>query len=210
MSINAEIANLEAILLNCFENHTPEALATMEEDLRHFRHIQELWEDFGDVPMDPETETIDVEWNHFPIGTHKTDIWHWFEDQFNISVAEDLMYEESKEADVIYYYRFDTENLRLITYTEKIYKETEDEIYLSRSVSIPTSELNKFNELENSMYSLTENKAFFVKQLTAYYERCLKSAEQIYASFENMSQKIEKARDLVCRMRNWLFAVKNL
>lgn len=53
--------------------------------------IKELWEEFGDVPMNPETECIDDDWNGFPKGTHREDIWHWFEDKFGVRVY-DLMY----------------------------------------------------------------------------------------------------------------------
>lgn len=54
--------------------------------------IKELWLEFGDVPMNPDTEEIEQEWNSFLIGTHREEIWHWFEEQFNISVV-DLMVE---------------------------------------------------------------------------------------------------------------------
>lgn len=54
--------------------------------------IKELWLEFGDVPMDPETECIDEPWMDFPKGTFREDIWHWFEDAFHLSVAEDLMH----------------------------------------------------------------------------------------------------------------------
>ncbi len=47
-----------------------------------------MWEDFGDVPMNPQTEEIEEEWNGFPAGTHREDIWHWFESHFGVSVAE--------------------------------------------------------------------------------------------------------------------------
>lgn len=50
-----------------------------------------LWSKFGDVPMNPETECIEEEWNGFPVGTHREKIWLWFEEAFNVSVAEDLM-----------------------------------------------------------------------------------------------------------------------
>lgn len=42
--------------------------------------------------MNPETECIDEQWLHFPEGTFREDIWYWFEDMFDVSVAEDLMY----------------------------------------------------------------------------------------------------------------------
>lgn len=55
------------------------------------KKIEDQWLEFGDVPMDPETECIEREWNGFPAGTHREDIWYWFEDTYGIRVA-DLMY----------------------------------------------------------------------------------------------------------------------
>lgn len=52
---------------------------------------QELWKELGEVPMNPETEEIEIEWNGFPTGAHREEIWHWFEETFHVSVAEDLM-----------------------------------------------------------------------------------------------------------------------
>lgn len=54
-------------------------------------YVHDLWEKFGEVPMNPETEEIEQSWRHFLPRTHREDIWHWFEEQFDISVAEDLM-----------------------------------------------------------------------------------------------------------------------
>lgn len=48
---------------------------------------KELWYRFGEVPMNPETEFIESEWNGFPAGTHREEIGHWFEDVFGLSVA---------------------------------------------------------------------------------------------------------------------------
>ncbi len=56
-----------------------------------YDEIKDLWDEFGDVPMNPVTECIEVKWHGFPAGTHREDIWHWFEDTFGVSVA-DLMY----------------------------------------------------------------------------------------------------------------------
>ena len=53
---------------------------------------KELWIEFGDVPMNPETECIEVDWHGFPAGTNREEIWHWFEEEFDVSVAEDLMF----------------------------------------------------------------------------------------------------------------------
>lgn len=51
-------------------------------------YVKDLWEEFGEVPMDPETEEIEESWKHFLPGTHREDIWYWFEEMFDISVAE--------------------------------------------------------------------------------------------------------------------------
>lgn len=51
-------------------------------------YVKDLWDDLGDVPMNPETEEIEQQWRHFPPGTFREDIWHWFEEEFDISVAE--------------------------------------------------------------------------------------------------------------------------
>lgn len=67
------------------ESWFPEDLEWNDEDL------EELWAEFGDVPMNPETECIESDWLHFPAGTNREEIWHWFEDTFDCRVA-DLMY----------------------------------------------------------------------------------------------------------------------
>ena len=53
--------------------------------------IRELWAEFGDVPMNPETECIEEAWSGFMAGTHREEIWGWFEAMFGVSVAQDLM-----------------------------------------------------------------------------------------------------------------------
>lgn len=53
--------------------------------------VKELWEEFGNVPMNPETEEVEEQWRQFPAGTHREEIWQWFEDSYDISVA-DLIY----------------------------------------------------------------------------------------------------------------------
>lgn len=68
--------------------NNPKILKMIEEE-----KIKELWEEFGTIPMDPETECIEEDWNGFPAGTFREDIWHWFEETYNVSVAK-LMYEE--------------------------------------------------------------------------------------------------------------------
>lgn len=55
-----------------------------------FINVTALWESLGNVPID-EDECIDEDWNGFSKGTHREDIWHFFEDTYNVSVAKDLM-----------------------------------------------------------------------------------------------------------------------
>ena len=61
------------------------------------KHIAKaLWAKFGDVPMNPETECIETQWQptkftSFEAGTEREYIWYWFEETFNVSVGADLM-----------------------------------------------------------------------------------------------------------------------
>lgn len=56
------------------------------------QNILDLWQKLEDHPYDPETECITAPYIIFPTGTHKEEIWHWFEHSFHICLAEDLMY----------------------------------------------------------------------------------------------------------------------
>ena len=57
--------------------------------------LRELWGFFGDVPMDPDTETIEEGFLGFPPGTNREDIWHWFDERYSKGVYS-LLYGESK------------------------------------------------------------------------------------------------------------------
>lgn len=61
------------------------------EKIVDMKLVKELWNDFGDVPINSETECIEDFWGQFVPGDHREKIWHWFEDTFYVSVAEDLM-----------------------------------------------------------------------------------------------------------------------
>jgi len=37
--------------------------------------------------MNPETEEIEQDWNGFPAGTHREDIWHWFDENHSKGVG---------------------------------------------------------------------------------------------------------------------------
>ncbi len=53
--------------------------------------VKLLCEDFGEVPVNPDTERIEEEWYGFAAGTRREDIWHWFENTFDVNVAVKLM-----------------------------------------------------------------------------------------------------------------------
>ena len=68
--------------------HNP--MRTVEE---RDRELQELWDAFGDVPMNPVTECMDEPVLGFPAGTSRWDILHWFDKRHSKGVAY-LMYGE--------------------------------------------------------------------------------------------------------------------
>lgn len=49
--------------------------------------LEDLWANFADVPMNPETECMDAEFLGFPVGTPREDIWHWFDERHSKGVA---------------------------------------------------------------------------------------------------------------------------
>lgn len=60
-------------------------------EYRRAQYIKDLWLDFGNVPMNPNTECIEEYWNGFVAGTHREEIWTWFEETYGVSVAKDFM-----------------------------------------------------------------------------------------------------------------------
>lgn len=54
--------------------------------------LEAMWDEFGDVPMDPETECMEYQWMDFPAGTHREEIWHWFDERHSKGVYY-LMFE---------------------------------------------------------------------------------------------------------------------
>ncbi len=69
------------------------AITTIKGEEAPLEEVKALWAMFGDVPINVDEE-IEEQWEHFPAGTDRSTIWHWFEDTYNITVATDLMYQE--------------------------------------------------------------------------------------------------------------------
>lgn len=54
-------------------------------------HAERLWTILSDTPVN-DVNKIEATFLNFETGTDCLDIWHWFEAEFNISVATDLMH----------------------------------------------------------------------------------------------------------------------
>ncbi len=53
-----------------------------------------LWAKLGDVPTGFEGENVDCleePFLDFPVGTHREDVWHWFEAQHPSFIVGDVM-----------------------------------------------------------------------------------------------------------------------
>lgn len=62
--------------------------------------LEELWKCFAEVPVNPKTDTICETFIHFPAGTKKEDIWHWFDERHSKGVAYLLHGENAKGENV--------------------------------------------------------------------------------------------------------------
>lgn len=52
--------------------------------MKPLNELKQLWDQLGDTPTGFEGDDVDCieePFLHFPIGTHREDIWHWFEAQ---------------------------------------------------------------------------------------------------------------------------------
>lgn len=50
------------------------------------KEIEKLWDELEDVPTD-EDECIDVDWHGWSKGTHREEIWYWFDEQHSKGVG---------------------------------------------------------------------------------------------------------------------------
>lgn len=67
------------------------------------KRLEALWDQFGDIPMNPDTEQIEEEFLRFPVGTDREEIWHWFDERYSKGVAG-LLYPgtDAREAELLY------------------------------------------------------------------------------------------------------------
>lgn len=71
------------------EAYLTERRSTLNMDTLQKRdsELERLWDEFADVPMDPETEKMEESFLHFPAGTDREEIWHWFDDRHSKGVV---------------------------------------------------------------------------------------------------------------------------
>ena len=43
--------------------------------------LKDLWEQFGEIPIN-DWDEIEKPFLHFPAGTYRFDIWHWFDERW--------------------------------------------------------------------------------------------------------------------------------
>lgn len=56
--------------------------------------LHALWAKFGDTPTGDsgdKADCLEEPFQHFPIGTHREDVWHWFEAQHPDFIVGDVM-----------------------------------------------------------------------------------------------------------------------
>ena len=73
------------------------AIPTLKE---RDKRLERLWAEFGDVPMNPETEEIEAPFLCFPAGTNREEVWEWFDERYSRGVAKLLLVGEPKDREV--------------------------------------------------------------------------------------------------------------
>ena len=80
------------ICLDCedLNDHYEEAMESMlskESPEERDRHLESLWKELDNIPMDPKTETIEAPFCIFSVGTNREEIWRWFDKHYSKGVA---------------------------------------------------------------------------------------------------------------------------
>lgn len=71
-----------------------ENYSAIEEGLREIEplkdrdwELENLWNKFADIPMDPDTECMEEPFLSFKAGTPREEIWRWFDERHSKGVA---------------------------------------------------------------------------------------------------------------------------
>jgi hypothetical protein len=93
-SYNFEEDKKETLMLVDDAEFVSRAKQRAGNDLYILEVAQSLWSALGDIPVNEDDE-LDADFvnsfNTFEKGECKFEVWHWFENTFNLSVAKDLM-----------------------------------------------------------------------------------------------------------------------
>ncbi|MDR1202697.1 MAG: hypothetical protein LBL58_13875 [Tannerellaceae bacterium] len=60
-----------------------------------FDELKKMWSELTDIPIKDDEdgeEVIDAGFYHWPKGTDRYDIWHWFDKQCPNNLNDDLMF----------------------------------------------------------------------------------------------------------------------
>lgn len=78
-------------------SYCPYCGAKMSVDTMGDELIEKLWNEFTDIPIDPVTEILQINFYGFAAGTSKLSVWAWF-NNYHSKGIEYLLYEyEAKE-----------------------------------------------------------------------------------------------------------------
>lgn len=94
ISYNFEEDKKETLMLVDDAEFVQRAKQSAGNDLYILEVAQSLWSELGNIPVNEDDELDEDFVNSFTTffkGTDKTEVWHWFEETFNLSVAKDLM-----------------------------------------------------------------------------------------------------------------------
>lgn len=80
--------------------------------------LEKLWDEFADVPMNPDTEKMEDAFLHFPAGTPREDIWHWFDERYSKGIAA-LLYGRGED---------NTSTIAALTYLNELCCECDSEL----------------------------------------------------------------------------------
>lgn len=77
------------------------------------KELGTLWEQFADVPVDPDTDKLEEQYIHFQAGTDRETVWHWFDERHSKGVAY-LLYRDGVDrtmetAELLYHKQLCTE-----------------------------------------------------------------------------------------------------
>lgn len=90
-----ELYNKDAISISDYES-----ICVGLEEIEPLRNrdevLEEMWQQFADIPMNPETECIEAPFMGWGVGVSREEIWHWFDRRHSKGVAY-LLYSRAED-----------------------------------------------------------------------------------------------------------------